>query len=184
MQVVQPTFQRPLLLAKVGPNLWIGNETVFKNLDLLRLNNIDAIINLCESKPNIKDFECIDYGITSHELMESEVTKTTKKLELICNEVKSLHDEGYCVIVVSFDGLNQPQLIAGYYLIHWQKIHPEVVIPQLQLCYFDDQQRAEEKVPLNDKDVAAKERWALREQKRCLTNRSFCKLLRAKKPAA
>jgi hypothetical protein len=98
------------------------------------------------------------------------------------------------ILIQCADGRNKSMLIAGYYLITRGKMNPDQVVNMLETKYFSDQQRADD---IRDDEITRKailgedppkfsdddrQRQSERRDLRCLTRRSFQKLLRTIKP--
>ncbi len=144
MQFEDPAFSDPSRFARVAEGIFVGNFKCTEDLHFLADNDITAIINLSgKTTMFVEDIDYFEYLLPSQELMQAEIPKTTTKLNTISQNIHELRTANRCVLINCSDGRNKCLLAAGYYLISQNRKY-DAVINQLETCYFNTRQKADE----------------------------------------
>lgn len=184
-----------MLSAKVTDGLWIcssgrgGFYDPQKDADIdalfrsfVKTYDIDLVLNFSKRKTPV-EVESIEFALPQQELMDVEIPRTIKKLEIIADEIKLARNDGCNVLVMCKDGKNVAPLVAAHYLISQMGVKPEAAIKKLETIYYTDEQKNQEII---DDDELRKgklskelqERVEMRREIKCLQLASFRKMLK------
>jgi hypothetical protein len=187
----------PVMYAYVAEGIYVGNLGAATDLSFMSNADISAIINLSgETLEPIENVDIFNFLLPSQELMSTEVPKTIQKLEMIAATMQDLKIMNRTVLVNCVNGKNKCMLAVGYYLISKCQWPHDRTVEQLEMMYFDQQQRQDEladrAVMEQDPDmestgplVSAAERSTLRAKRaarrniKCLTMASYRQILRS-----
>jgi hypothetical protein len=177
------------MFKQVHTRIYVGDH---KSLANIHTASITALVNL--SGQTFKgDIPCIDYVLSSQELLPSEVPKIVNKLKNIAAEINTLYTSNHTILIYCDTGQNKCMLVAGFFLVTKLNLDAGTLIPLMETLYFTPEQIAEDNrdkllmeslaevdvivTPGDEQQIIDRSREATRAI-RGLTNASFSKLLR------
>lgn len=173
---------------KLAENIFVACFIDEKTLSSgLMSNNIADVISIgCNIEiPGVNVFK---YALPSNELQDYEIPKTRDKIEEICETIKALHNKKRKVIIVCKDGRNQSMLVGGYYLIKYGSMDAKKIVHNIECIHFTKEDQADDTEYNKLVDLAiqsgsnidftsANQKYSERQKKKCLTFKSFQKIL-------
>ena len=169
------------MIGRVMDNLYIGDAVGI--CDTAVTPKITYIMYMADGAvPTISGVEIKRRTLFNIELMSSEFQQVSHKLNEICEAISDAISRAHVVGIVCNDGKNVSALIAGLYLIKYANITHTIAINKLESTYHSIEQREaiQSGLELRPRYELSKDSLALVESiiaTRCLTNRSFRKLL-------
>lgn len=169
------------MIGRVMDNLYIGDTAGI--CDTALVPKITYIVYLADGDmPVISGSEIKRQTLFNIELMSSEFQQVSHKLNVICDMISDAISRAHVVGIVCNDGKNVSALIAGSYLIKYAGVTPTTAINKLESTYHTVEQREaiQSGLELRPRYELSKDNLALVDRitaTRCLTNRSFRKLL-------
>lgn len=126
----------PVNHARYSDRLFVGDLESIKDLKFLTTNDITAAINISGKAVKVADeIDIFSFLLPSEELLDTEIPKTTAKLETIAKTIADLYSGNHNILIYCADGRNKALLTLGFYLIGYQQKPYADVIVEMENIY-------------------------------------------------